>query len=255
MDLGHQSNLGSLVSAVLVGLLALASNQYLRMDRAAIKSFLDGLQTPAAVQPAEPVDPMAVATREVAATIEKRESELSTVFEQWKQGRIQANDPRLKKVWKSIHDLRNRIGNHEQLWEHLPTRARVDWIWILFRAAEMNPREFSAAFLSQSGEMVDQNDQTVGVQAAVLRIYHGFDRRDPNEAELCEKLQAFAQANPDEMVGIFLYLIISRDLYEAGHRDMSERVLRRGIRVYSGFPGNVGRIKLINELMDQQMGK
>ena len=45
MDLGHQSNLGSLISAVLVGLLALASNQYARMDRSAIRSFLERAQS------------------------------------------------------------------------------------------------------------------------------------------------------------------------------------------------------------------
>ena len=103
--------------------------------------------------------------------------------------------------------------------------------------------------------MAAEHNQTVGAQAAVLRIYHGFDRRNPDEKQLSEKLEAFASANPDEMVGVFLYLIVCRDLYESGYADMSERILRRGIQIYSGLSENVGRLKLINELMDQQMGK
>jgi len=257
MDLGQQSNLGSLVSAVLVGLLALASNQYVRMDRSSIKSVLDGLnsRTNAIVRPQDPEDARSRSLQKIAQAIEKQEKVLSNVFERWKEGSVMAEDPRLKPVWKGINNLRTKIDGDTSMWAELPTRARVDWVWILFRAAEMNPREFSEAFLSQSSEMASRENETVGAQAAVLRIYHGFDRSNPNEAQLTEKLESFAKANPEEMVGIFLYLIISRDLYETGHRDMSERILRRGIRIYSGFPGNVGRLKLINELMDQQMSK
>ena len=119
----------------------------------------------------------------------------------------------------------------------------------------MNPREFSEVFLSRSQELATHDNQSVGAQAAVLRIYHGYDRSNPDETRLSQKLETFARANPEEMVGIFLYLIICRDLYETGHADISERILRRGIQIYSGLTDNVGRLKLINELMDQQMGK
>src|SRR5690606_4263560 len=103
------------------------------------------------------------------------------------------------------------------------------------------------------GVMLDHADNQVRTQAAVLSIYHGYDPRQPQEDELTGKLEEFARANSDNMIGVFLYLLISRELYEAGQRDMAERVLRNGIRVFQDFPENIGRIKLLNELMDQRM--
>ena len=84
-------------------------------------------------------------------------------------------------------------------------------------------------------------------------VYHGHDPFDPNVGELNEKLAEFARQNLD--IGVFLYLIISRELYDVGNRDAAEQILRRGVKVYSTHHSHIGRIKLINELFDQQLGK
>jgi hypothetical protein len=161
MDLGQQSNLGSLVSAVLVGLLALASNEFVRMDRSTLSTFLGEFQGRAQVVEAEsPVDQLELATQRTQAQI-----------------------------------------------------AEID------------------------------------------SIYHGYDPRHPREGELTQKLEQFARDNPDDTVGVFLYLLISRELHDAGQRDVAERILRKGIRVYQDFPQNIGRLTLLNELMDQRMYK
>jgi hypothetical protein len=257
MDLGQQSNLGSLVSAVLVGLLALASNQYARMDRTAMRKFLDQLQTrqrQVGVEPSK-LSPEEVTVQEMQTEIERLEFQLATVFERWKQGKFKANDPRLTRLWTAVEEVQQKLEEKPELVEQLPTRSRVDCIWSLFRAAEMNPQQFSARFLELSDQMAAQDDETVSAQAAVLRLYHGHDRNEPDEDQIGKKLEEFVRANPDDMVGVFLYLIISRELYDNGHHDTAERLLRRGIQIYSEYPGHVGSSKLINELMDQKMHK
>jgi hypothetical protein len=255
MDLGQQSNLGSLVSAVLVGLLALASNQYARMDRMAFKAFLDELHRRHLESPSAPAGEDQTSVKVVQVEIERLESQLSAIFEKWKAGKVNANDPRLAKLWKAMHEVQDKLANEPQLLEKLPTRSRVDCVWSLFRAAEINPQEFSEQFLAMSETMSAQEDETVSAQAAVLRLYHGHDRNEPNEEIIAEKLEEFVNGNPQDMVGVFLYLIISRELYDNGHYEMAERLLRRGIQIYSGYPGHVGSSKLINELMDQKLHK
>jgi hypothetical protein len=258
MDLGQQSNLGSLISAVLVGLLALASNQYARMDRTAMKSFLDGLQTrPHVIKSVRDSleGPEQTGVKVVQDEIERLEAQLSGIFERWKTGKVSAGDPRLTKLWAAMHDLQAKLTENPQLLEQLPTRSRVDCIWSLFRAAEMNPQQFSEVFLKLSEKMSGHDDETVSAQAAVLRLYHGHDRNQPNEEMIAQKLEEFVRGNPDDMVGVFLFLIISRELYDNGHHEMAERLLRRGIQIYSGYPGHVGSSKLINELMDQKLHK
>ncbi len=163
MDLGQQSNLGSLISAVLVGLLALASNQYLRMDRNTVKSYINGLQLPHAAT-AGPLDPAAQKEREVsevAARISRLEGELSILFEKWKQGSIRGNDARMTAIWKETHALQDQLDADDELRQNLPTRAHVDFVWVMFRAAEMNPREFSQTFLSRSEELASHKNDTV----------------------------------------------------------------------------------------------
>jgi hypothetical protein len=103
--------------------------------------------------------------------------------------------------------------------------------------------------------MVEHRDDTASAQAAVLRLYHGHDRHAPDENLLAEKLEEFVRQNPNDMIGVFMYLIIAREMHDNGHREMAERILRRGIQLYSSYPGHVGSSKLINELMDQKMGK
>ncbi len=255
MDLGQPSNLGSLISAVLVGLLALASNQYARMDRSTMTSFVEGIHLPGRgyEAPPEPVDEGKPTLKETEARIAKLESRLSTIFEQWKEGRIRADDRRLERMWKAIHQLKDRLDSNDDLAESLSTRARVNYVWIVFRAAEMNPEQFSDSFHAMSEDMSSEKDQTVRAQAAVLEIYHGYDPLEPDVGALNEKLKTFARENLD--IGVFLYLIISRELCDVGNREAAETILRRGIQVYSTRHSHIGRIKLINELFDQQMGK
>jgi hypothetical protein len=254
MELGQQSNLGTLISAVLVGLLAIGSNEFTRMDRSALKQFVHGLHVKAkAVRKLPPQDQAKLNVAAAQKQISQIELELTRVFEQWKEGQLKSYDRRFEKVWRAINRLRTQLEADAELREALPAGARVDYLWMLFRAAEMNPSGFSQAFLDECGAMAAHADDQVRTQAAVLSIYHGYDPLRPQEGEITDKLEEFARANSDNMIGVFLYLLISRELYEAGQRDMAERVLKHGIRVYQDFPENIGRLKLLNELMDQRM--
>jgi hypothetical protein len=256
MDLGQQSNLGSLISAVLVGLLALASNQYARMDRSTLKSFVDGLQhRTRVVSVHRPEDEGKASIVAVEKEITRLESYLAGVFEQWKDSKLRATDPRITGAWTAIGNVVTKLDSDAELWDKLSSRSRVDLMWILFWAAEMNPPEFSSHFLDVSQRISEQETETVGAQAAVLQLYHGHDRNEPNETMLAERLEEFARQNPRDMIGVFMYLIMARELFDNGHTDMSERLLRRGIQIYSSYPGHVGSSRLINELMDQKMPK
>jgi hypothetical protein len=254
MELGRQSNLGTLVSAVLVGLLAISTNELVRVDRSALKDFFHGLRGRArAVRTVPPVDQGELKVEHTKQRIVQIETELAKAFEQWKEGNIKANDRRYDRLWQAIRDLHTLLETDAELRESLPTSAHVDYVWLLFRAAEMRPTDFSVMFLDECRALAAHRDEQVRRQAAVLSIYHGYDPRRPREDELNKKLEAFARANSDNMIGVFLYLLISRELYDLGQRDMAERILRNGIRIYQEFPGNIGRLKLLNELMDQRM--
>jgi hypothetical protein len=254
MELGQQSNLGTLISAVLVGLLAIGSNEFARMDRSALKGFVDNLHGRARAASQLPKkDPAKLNVEMAEKRIRGIETELTRAFDLWKKGQLKPSDRRFNKIWRAIHELQTQLASDAELRGALPAQAHIDYVWMLFRAAEMKPSEFSQAFMEECGVMLDHTDNQVRTQAAVLSIYHGYDPRQPREDELTGKLEEFARANSDNMIGVFLYLLISRELYEAGQREMAERLLRNGIRVYQDFPENIGRLKLLNELMDQRM--
>jgi hypothetical protein len=96
--------------------------------------------------------------------------------------------------------------------------------------------------------LTDHGDETESSHAVALRLLHESDFRHPNEKQLLDDLNTFTQTYAASEVGVYLYSIISRELWLSGHPQSAEAVLRLGMEAYTGEH----RSRLFNQLQDQQ---
>jgi hypothetical protein len=115
-------------------------------------------------------------------------------------------------------------------------------------AAEWAPMEYSRPFIEMSDALIASEPQYIVDSVAVLRFYHLTHFGDPNDAVLLGDLRAFSESHGAES-SIELYSMVAAELWRRGFRQLSNDVLKQGIRLLSG---TAGISRLVNQLIDQQ---
>ncbi len=257
----------------MVGLLALTANHYIRMDPRVLHNLLSRSS------PAQPGD------KEKASKLKISETFLQRFWEPLR--RSNSDQPRSpQQVRQEILDRMKLVETHllessekqKSVGERLPAaelaalvqlldqlharlmadaeapeeqrkEARLSRLYGLYLAAEIDRAAFSAAFMKVADEGVPAADEIGVSHAAAPKLLHQLDFRAPSGSQLLEQLSSFTHQFPSSEVGVYLYSIVSRELWQQGHRDLADQVLQQGIRSYAGRRG-VSR--LLNQRVDQK---
>lgn len=269
MELSRPSNVGSLIGAVMVGLLALLANYYVRMDPEILQGLLPKSTSKAAADQIDEIE---------------NEKYWQRLWELWR--RTNANEPRspeeerqdalerMKVVEKYLLDsserrkksgeivpveqLDVRIKELNELYDRLQAdvatteeqrkEARLSRLYGYYLAADMASASYGQSFLDVARDLKDHGDETESSHAVALRLLHESDFRHPNDEQLLNELRTFTQTYAASEVGVYLYSIIARELWLSGHPQSAEAVLRLGMDTYTGEH----RSRLFNQLQDQQ---
>ncbi len=244
MEIGRPSNLGTLVSAVLVGLLSLASNQYARMDRQALDDFVTRLaRSDSAKVPAVTVD-------SVRAEIEKTDTQLIPLFDRWMRREPPDHDPQLEQILAELTHWWTELQTYPEVQQALSLADHRLILRILFMAGEICPRQYSDEFLLWANQLAQSSDESTRAEVAALCLYQQHDFLRPDATQLITDLDRFTCDHRDPQYGVRLYSMIAYELCRFGHTGVAQKVLQHGAEVYRN---DVHVRQLINELIDLQV--
>lgn len=261
IELGRPSNVGSLIAAVCVGILALVSNQYARVCSGLLHQFLN---QPAEVTLDPPSETVEVKTTpEVAQPVKQiiyldtpakvdRSLQLLTptleqLFGRWRS-RLEAptkNHGGLKEL-RRIH---LSLDRKPELASQLSTTSRLTLLSVTFMAYQVVPHEFRDRYVEWSKTL---SESSVPIERALsegLSIYTRNDMKRPNVPHLCETLRQFTAKHQNYRISADVYLMVAQELWLRGQLKASETVLRSGMETMAG---HFERDLLSQELMKQQ---
>lgn len=273
MVLPRPSNKGILVGAVLVAALGLAANYFMQLDPKLVASILPTLPNEsvlvedAEVQKVDPIDeptepepekdpstsrPPSAGRAEnkidLKAAIKELtllETNIQQVHRQWE---IYGNVPNeYRKALDRISNrglvLSKRIADFPAATEEQKHAARLSALAIAFCAAQMDEQKAGQVFDIVSSEVFEKStSESERARTAVLSFIIHHDLRRPNGDQLIEDLQAFGDEYDSSANAIFLHLTIAQELTQRGFIDISNQVLRNGIRRYRDLDGAVNRM-------------
>ena len=239
----RRTNLGSLVMAVLVGLLPLVSNQYVKVKPETLLSALPKTSEKN-TNNEEMFPPSGV--EKLRADIKSVDALLSQPFSAYTVGRRTRYDPRLLRGIAAVRPYADRI---DEICQEFNLIEQTTVLRLLFMAAQLQQETFRPAFVTLCSHIEDKGDQKTTAQAGVLRFYHEQDLSQPNLKELVQALDRFSATHRDPIPEIHLYSIISQGLWRAGHSNDAQEILQRGIRRFKGQPGVS---HLVNQMIDQR---
>ena len=249
-EIERRSNLGPLVMAVVVGLLALASPHYRRLDMQAIEELLtfESAAEPEALPATETLEVMGPppATDLLRARLAEIDQKFSIRYKQWKKGQVPKTDAELK---TGIAEVRSFAAQLEKIAGSYADDEQMAVLRLLFMAADIRSGPYSDAFLALCEHLESNENEQLASQAGVLRFYHFYDLTRPNAAELLPALDDFSSRHHDPKCTIRLYSMVSHSLWSRGRLSSAEEVLQLGIQRMAGQPG-VGR--LVNQMVDQR---
>ena len=269
MELSRPSNVGSLIGAVMVGLLALLADYYVRMDPEVLQGLLPKSTSKAAADQIDEIENEKYWQRlwelwrrtnanEPRSPEEERQDALERmkVVEKYlldsserrkKSGEIvpvEQLDVRIKE----LNELYDRLQADVEATEEQRKEARLSRLYGYYLAADMASASYAQSFLDVARDLKDQGDETESSHAVALRLLHESDFRHPNDEQLLNELRTFSQTYAASEVGVYLYSIIARELWLNGHPQSAEAVLRLGMDTYT----SEHRSRLFNQLQDQQ---
>lgn len=248
IDFERPSNVGSLIGAVLVGLLALAANHYIRMDTKWLQELVEQHNRPkpkrTEVAADLPFDAAGVRKR-----IQSIESEWSEDFTHWRRsGRGIPRDELLEKR-AEVDRLVESIRSHKTLDAELERGAQMARLRIYFMTAERFGDQYSDEFVDLAKEIEQTETDQASAEASALRFFHLEDFRSPDDQKLLDKLREFSvRTMHTPGVGVQLYSSVAHELCRFGQTTLAERVLDQGVEVYAG---SSGISRLINQRLDQ----
>lgn len=261
----------------MVGLLALTANHYIRMDPRVLQKLLS---RPQAAQPAVEEN-----VKENTSKLKISETLLQRFWEPLR--RSHASQPRSpQQVRQETLDRMKLVETHllqssekqKAVGERLPAaelatlvqvldqlharlmadgdapeeqrkEARLSRLYGLYLAAEMDRTAYSAAFMKVADEGIQSADEIGVSHAAALKLLHQLDFRATSGNDLVRQLGDFTQQFPASEVGVYLYSIVARELWQQERGELADQVLQQGTKVYAGQRG-VSR--LLNQRLDQK---
>ncbi|MDG2380400.1 MAG: hypothetical protein P8N76_01885 [Pirellulaceae bacterium] len=245
MGRNKNSHLRSLMPAVMVGLVALAANQYSKMtphsfsdSLASLQQHLVGLKKVAA----KPVSPLAMQQ----STFESLNEIVSKEFATWQKHRHPINSAKLTAVVMETDHVFELLSQNEALTPADQHRTRLSHLIIHFMAAQMQPAIHSDSFLEICTEVVQSRSLDDLDQVQALRFYHEIDLGQADLSLVLPALTEFS-ATHSEQASVALYQLVAEELVVRGNRELGIRVLKQGIQAYSGSSGGS---RLVNALVD-----
>lgn len=254
----RNSSLGSLVMAVLVGLLSLGANEYARVDRNQLDSYFShwtlltsftssDSDAEAASAPLESqVVSLDHQLRDLRSQLERLEFELGEAFEIWHRSGTKPPESLaqlLPKLTPATIDANATLREFTE-------EDRIALMRVLFIAAQIEPVSFADSFRRLNREVIKTESESVAASAVVLRIYDGIDFRTADRKTILGAIAGFDHRYPTRQdEGVELCSMVSDRLWRSNRPNLAEQVLRYGIKHYAGRSG-VSR--LVNQLIDQQ---
>ncbi|MCP4194368.1 MAG: hypothetical protein GY768_27485 [Planctomycetaceae bacterium] len=239
------SHLRSLMPAVMVGLVALAANQYFKMTP---RSFSESL---ASLQPklvglkkvaAKPVSPLAMQQ----STFESVNEIVAKEFSTWQKQRHPVNSAKLTAVVIEADHVFALLSENDTLKPEDQRRACLSHLVLHFMAAQMQPEIHSDSFLKICTEVVQDRSLEDLDRVQALRFYHELDFSQADSSLVLPALVEFS-ATHNEQASVALYQLVAEELVLRGKRELAIELLKQGIQHYSGSA--VGS-KLVNALVD-----
>ena len=246
MELEKKSNLRSLIPAVLVGLLALAANEYTKMDPAMLRDSVESMEKQIAALMEEEEKPKPKKT-DFGRLMKLHKSTLKK-YENWRATRQPLKHEKIESIVDKADRLVVGVLEDPESKPKQKSMSMTRRVSIYFMAAEWAPTMYSRQFLELADQLIESELPEYGDSAAVLRFYHLTDFGNPNDDELLRDLVSFSERHSRD-ASIELYSMVASELWRRGFRQLSVDVLNQGIRLLSGSPG-VSR--LVNQLIDQQ---
>jgi hypothetical protein len=239
---------GSLISAVLVGLLALSANHYTRMDPQVLNVLIERIERKlrAPVPPPPPKDSPAA----VHAVLEAVEKDLLTLVGRWTAQSPPAEHRQLQADLTAVNNLVTQLEADRKRFDTLSLADKTAFLRVLFMAAELKPEPFESMFRTWCERGLVSTDSAIVTQAAALQFFRSHDLTDPDTDQILQGLDAFSHEYPDPNLGVNLYLNIAKELKNKGHLEISRLVIKKGREVYAG---NAAVSRLINWLIDQRL--
>lgn len=254
MELGKTSNLGSLISAVLVGLLALASNQFARMDPRLFRSPQQS-EKPVETLPVTKTKSSPAARKlESVATIRKLAEDLEKVmfsqFGRWKAHAFPSDYPQLNRTLTATDKLLAKLAKQTELLDELSSADQMTIVRLLFMAAEIDSQRFDTAFQDWALRLTNADSPQIAAQAAALRFFRGTNLAQPDAPALLDQLRSFSEIHPDPDLGVSFYVNVADELKAQGHVEVARLVIKLGSEFYSGKPG---AFRLVRWLIDNDI--
>jgi hypothetical protein len=271
MALPRPTNTGALVSAVLVAILGLAANFYIKLAPSLMSTPSDQETESADGSPdgADAADSRAKGS-DVATVGGKPPSLLPTPAKCLSE--LTSIDARASKILEAVSAAKviskeaarqmADLGTQAQkllqlvLLDPGATReqkqeARLVALTLTFRIARMVP-ELKDAFWRVSNDVVENGDGNhEAPRAAGLQILMRIRFSSPDQRVLLADLRKFTARFPAPQVGVEVYVMIARELTQHGHPEIGKAVLQQGVKLYP----DIARSRLSNEMLDLDGGK
>ncbi|MCA9151898.1 MAG: hypothetical protein KDA92_21495 [Planctomycetales bacterium] len=246
MEFGRRSNLGSLISAVLVGLLALGANEYARLDPRKLDSFFAQFKAKPE-PPKQQLPPPKPTVRSVTIEINGVERELFPLFGKINAHVLTADDEKLREVLKRFSATLTKLENDEAIQTGIDPKTQLALLRALFMAAELHSEPFAEPFSVWSQRLVDSSNHQLASQAAALSFFRENNLDTPDAQLILSQLERFSVEHPNPDLGIHFYLNVANQLVSRGHYELARTVIKLGADIYKGRPGT---FRLVNWLID-----
>jgi hypothetical protein len=243
------------VSAVLVGILAIAANAYIKFA----PQLLNGRSDKASkieVSSSHGIDSEVLdSIGSILPTPEKCLAELerfddlslklvqsakkSTTADEMALRKLEALGTQAEKLYQLIVlDPAATAGQKRE--------ARLATLALTFRAARL-VTALQDSFWRISNEVVAQGDaNTDAVRAAGLQILMRIDFESPDVPRLLSDLRQLVLRFPSTEVGVEVFILIANELAGRARTDIAKVVLKEGANLYEG----ASKSRLINEMID-----
>lgn len=260
MVLPRPSNTGILISSVMVGLLGLGANLFMRLDPKIFQippkpvenedkdssSFLEMLFSKEADEapiPEENSTEDLPGPEKCIAEIDEMRSEIEVAFQSWeKTGRTPRGvDIQFTSKTEKLCQL---VVLDPTATDEQKRKVRLTALAILFRAARIAPQDHSAAFRRACNEVRKGNNAHDNSRVFALKIFLECNFARPDTKKLLKDLERFSDHCPSNSVAVGVYMSVARELKRYRQFAVAQDVLKLGLSKHKGKATS----RLLNEL-------
>jgi hypothetical protein len=251
MEFTKTSNVGPLIAAVLVGLLAICTDHAFmkpedidRILRGFNRSSAETSGTPTVVSQLE--NPKLLSQKLLAGY------EALTGASQGKRNGKPVNAKGLAKLVAQLNEASIALYEHPHATDAQKSQGQLNYLRALFLAAEMAPADHSDTFRDFGNRILAQGNVTDPGKVRLLLAYHECSggRIAEDLPGLLDRLAAFSKRETDQATAIDVYSLLSDELFSRGQPIAAMKVLQQGRAIYFQHPG---KRKLNERLIDLQM--